>query len=1014
MDSPEKLLEHATWLRRLAASLVNNATSADDLVQDTWAAALQRSPETDRPLRPWLARVVRNAARFRWRSDKNRTSRESVVAGDAERATPTSEDLLARHELQQLLARLVGELDEPFRATILLRYAEGLEPTQIARRLGIPASTVRWRIKEALERLRRGLDMVHESNRKTWMLALAPIALWPRASHASPAATAAGIMAVAIAGAAIILGILHRRSPDEVSAQDQPAAGAATRAPHGAGPSTPSWFVQAGVAPRHVTGRVVRSGVPVPDAEVRLIADDADPVELRSDAQGRFDFGQQSAREVTLGAGAGDALGAIRHLDLRDPLAATDIELELTACNAWIGGKVADAGGNPISHARVLREDAIGTVTDASGAYELCALPTAALVSQLSIVVRADGYGAVAAGVAPAGRIVRDFVLAPEATITGTAIPGAAIWIEPDRDDLSLPGERATRQVAIADGDGRFRFTGASGGRYRVGGAAHGMLAMTTLVSVGAGGTADVALRMNPAATVHGRVVAHGVPVAGAHVALQSDALERESVAVRHDDPSMDMPAVRNAVTQSDGSFVLDGVPVGRTTFSAIPVRVVSPPTDLVAGDNTVALEGIPLGRIRGAVLRHGAPVPYARVDIGGLGKRGGLTADSSGHYEVDGLEPGEYGFYADDGKRGAFFTAANLVKLGEGETRNYDIELAWGARVAGTVVDRSGAPLPNLNVRFSAADGEEARCSTDASGGFACASLQGDKSYTAAVFPADNASRPFPFVIAPAKVDLAADASVGPVVLTIDPRTLAVSGVVVDDAGAPVVDARVLVRGNAQAFGHWVNAPTAMTDTDGRFRIDRLPPGEYELRAETMHDARNAKRVVAAGTKDIVVALARPKCIANGSLSPAHKPASSLVWDDRIELLGWDMPSIVRAGEPVEVTLVFRVRAPLLHSWRVFAHFDTSAAGNRRNADHDPVGESCGTTTWRPGDVLIDRFSTTLPVAEPYTLKIGFFRPSDGDGPWLNLAGPGDATDGFELGTVTVTPAEAPTSPSR
>jgi RNA polymerase sigma factor (sigma-70 family) len=1010
MDSPEKLLEHATWLRRLAASLVGSGGPADDLVQDTWVAALKRPPETDRPLRPWLARVVRNAARFHWRSDKNRSSRESVAAGDAEHVTPSSEDLLARHQLQQLLAKLVGELEEPFRATVLLRYAEGLEPTQIARRLGIPASTVRWRIKEALERLRRGLDAAHNGNRKTWMLALAPIALWPRASHASPAATAAGVLAVAIAGIAIVLGILHHRSPNEVSVPDRPAAGVATRTPHVDPPST-TWFVQAGVAPKRLTGRVVRNGVPVPGAEVRLVADDGDPIEMRTDAQGRFDFGQQSAREVTLGAGASDALGAIRHLDLRDPRAATDVELELTACNAWIVGKVADAGGNPISHARVLREDAIGTVTDAIGAYELCALPTAALVSQLEIVVRADGYGAVAAGVAPAGRIVRDFVLAPEATITGTAIPGAAIWIDPDRDDTSLSGERTTRQVAIADGDGRFRFAGASGGRYLVGGAAHGMLAMTTVVSVQAGGTADVTLRMNPAATVHGRVVAHGIPVAGAHVGLQSDALQNESVAVRHDDPSMERPAVRDAVTQSDGSFVLEGVPVGRTTFSAVPVRVVSPPTNLVAGDNTVALEGVPLGRIHGVVLRHGVPVPYARVDIGGLGKRGGLTADAAGRYEVDGLEPGEYGVYADDGKRGAFFAGANLVKLGEGETRNYDIELAWGGRIAGTVVDRSGAPLRDLNVRFRAADGEEARCSTDASGGFACASLQGDKSYTAAVFPADNASRPFPFAIAPAKVDLAADASVVAVMLTVDPRMLAISGVVVDDAGSPVVDARVLVRGSAQAFGYWVNAPTAMTDTDGRFRIDRLPPGDYELRAETMHDARNAKRIVTAGSKDIVVALAQPRCIANGSLSPAHKPTSPLVWDDRIELIGWDMPSTIRAGESVEVSLVFRVRAPILHSWRVFAHFDSSTAGHRQNADHDPVGEACGTTTWRPGDVLVDRFSTTLSFAEPYTLKIGFFRPSDGDGPWLNLAGPAAGSDGFELGTVTVTPAQAPSS---
>jgi DNA-directed RNA polymerase specialized sigma24 family protein len=61
-------------------------------------------------MRPWLARVVRNAVRFRWRSDANRTAREAVVARQTETATPTSEELLARHELQQLVAKLIGKL----------------------------------------------------------------------------------------------------------------------------------------------------------------------------------------------------------------------------------------------------------------------------------------------------------------------------------------------------------------------------------------------------------------------------------------------------------------------------------------------------------------------------------------------------------------------------------------------------------------------------------------------------------------------------------------------------------------------------------------------------------------------------------------------------------------------------------------------------------------------------------------------------------------------------------------
>ncbi len=99
----------------------------------------------------------------------------------------------------------------------------------------------------------------------------------------------------------------------------------------------------------------------------------------------------QGARAITVGAAMPDALAAIRHLELRDPNLATDVELALVTCSARIAGRVTDASGNAIPHAQVFRENTIGTETDISGAYELCALPTAALVAQLDLVVRADG-----------------------------------------------------------------------------------------------------------------------------------------------------------------------------------------------------------------------------------------------------------------------------------------------------------------------------------------------------------------------------------------------------------------------------------------------------------------------------------------------------------------------------------------------------------------------------------------------------------------------------------------------
>src|SRR5262245_139056 len=103
-SDPQALLEHAAWLRRLARSLVDG----EDLVQDTWLAALRRPPATDRPMRPWLRRVFGNAARFRWRSEVNRSARERAAAELDDRAVPGGDELLERHETQRLLARLVA------------------------------------------------------------------------------------------------------------------------------------------------------------------------------------------------------------------------------------------------------------------------------------------------------------------------------------------------------------------------------------------------------------------------------------------------------------------------------------------------------------------------------------------------------------------------------------------------------------------------------------------------------------------------------------------------------------------------------------------------------------------------------------------------------------------------------------------------------------------------------------------------------------------------------------------
>jgi len=61
---------------------------------------------------------------------------------------------------------------------VALRYFEGLEPTAVARRLGVPAGTVRSQLKRALDQLRSDLERRTAGDQQLWTATLLPLAGW--------------------------------------------------------------------------------------------------------------------------------------------------------------------------------------------------------------------------------------------------------------------------------------------------------------------------------------------------------------------------------------------------------------------------------------------------------------------------------------------------------------------------------------------------------------------------------------------------------------------------------------------------------------------------------------------------------------------------------------------------------------------------------------------------------------------------------------------------------------------
>jgi RNA polymerase sigma factor (sigma-70 family) len=234
------LLSNAAWLRRLADYLVRGTVDAPgDVVQETWVAALRSPPSRERPARPWLAAVLRNVLRRRHR-DRERLRRREAEASLQDLSSPSPQDLLEQAEAQQLLGQLVLGLGEPYRTTVLLRYFEDLAPAEIARRTGEPAGTVRWRLNEAMRRLRAELAAKEGPQDAGGALrALAPLLPAP-APAAFGSSMKGGTLAMALtaktkAGAVAVLAAIALGAGVSSRLDDrEPGAGAATVRTRGA------------------------------------------------------------------------------------------------------------------------------------------------------------------------------------------------------------------------------------------------------------------------------------------------------------------------------------------------------------------------------------------------------------------------------------------------------------------------------------------------------------------------------------------------------------------------------------------------------------------------------------------------------------------------------------------------------------------------------------------------------------------------------------------------------------
>lgn len=680
------LVTELDGLRALARSLVGGDAQVDDLLQDTAVVALEHPPATDRPVRPWLATVLGN----RWRMDRRgagrRAAREQAAPVVGEPAGPDA--LLERARTLERLGAALVALDEPFRQAVVLRYLDGRQAVDIARSLGVPAGTVRWRIKTGLDRLRAALD--RDQPRARWQRALVPLApVGAVAGATMKAKTSLSLLVLLVlllGGGALAVSRLGRgRAPAPAAATEgaatvgdgAPRAWPGLRLPGGGDePTAPDPLPGQGRAliervaadAAGFRGRVINwsTGDGVADAELTFGRGGSDAVvTVRSGPDGGFTM---RADEGVYTLAAAEAVGFLpfapewQHSPIRlaaRPGArvsgvtiflfpAVDYQgVVVTADGAPVAGAAVRLLGSPAGE-QTLAAPASTWTSDAAGQFVFHAPDDAVLEARAGgRVGRARLDGAVALTHVMTIRLDGD--VAADRTITGLIVDEAGAPIEgalvrgapvadPAGGAAAVAADAAVaRAVAFATSDagGRFVLAELDRGHYDVAARTDDRApAVARAVASGA----DIRLTLDRGAALIGAVRdASGAPV-GAFTLLvyQARGVSRELVTAR-------------SIVDGDGGFHEPVAPGTYELIASAPGLAPSAPT--AAQPGVAATITLSAGAtVRGVVIDRDSkqPLGYARVTREARGggasaqpANAGTVTRADGSFELLGVPPG-------------------------------------------------------------------------------------------------------------------------------------------------------------------------------------------------------------------------------------------------------------------------------------------------------------------------------------------------------------------------------------
>ena len=164
---------HQRSVMGTAYKVTGNTFSAEDASQDAFVAAWVNlgSLRDGDCFGPWVCTIAKNCARRIVTHYQNVVGDISLnLVENMEQASSDESgllDLLAGHyseaERDERLHAAVAALSEKIRETVRLHYFDGLSVEAIAKRLSLPAGTVKWRLSEGRKQLRKEYGVLEKN-----------------------------------------------------------------------------------------------------------------------------------------------------------------------------------------------------------------------------------------------------------------------------------------------------------------------------------------------------------------------------------------------------------------------------------------------------------------------------------------------------------------------------------------------------------------------------------------------------------------------------------------------------------------------------------------------------------------------------------------------------------------------------------------------------------------------------------------------------------------------------------